>query len=209
VELSSDDKPKSNGRQDAYRARTRATLLKSAQKILAKVGLGATIEDLAKEAQVSPATIYNHFESKESYLSEALADLWREQVLLAYAGRPVGQDLETMLEVCRKLLRMDPNKTLFGQALSKTLIDSTFVIGAVHAASLDSFKNVSQRSGFSSDDYETKLEIWAYCLAGIFHGVFVSKIYSAEEADKGIRISLAIWGLTKAQAEKLTSKPIF
>lgn len=196
------------GRQDAYRARTRFSLLRSAQQVLAEVGLSATIEDLANQAQVSPATIYNHFENKVEYLQEALANLWQAQLLLAYDGRPEGQDLETMIEVCRKLFRVDRTKTLFGQVMSKTLSDSSFVIQALRSSGTESFKSATQKSGVDSDDFETKVDIWAYCLAGIFHGVFVSNKYSSEEADSALRMSLAIWGLNKAQAEKLTSKPI-
>jgi AcrR family transcriptional regulator len=196
------------GRQAAYKARTRLSLLKSAQQVLAEVGLSATIEDLANKAQVSPVTIYNHFETKEAYLKEALDGLWQEQLLLAYDGRPVGQDLETMIEVCRKLFRVDRNKTLFGKVMGQTLSDSAFVIQALRSSGSEAFKSAAQKSGVANDDFETKVDIWAYCLAGIFHGVFVSKKYSAEDADAALRMSLAIWGLSKSQAEKLTSKPI-
>jgi hypothetical protein len=57
-------------------------------------------------------------------------------------------------------------------------------------------------------DLEIRLDIWAQALAGIFEGVFVSKKLTPETADKALRISLAIWGLDEAQAEKLTSSPI-
>jgi len=196
------------GRQDAYRARTRISLLKSAQQVLAAIGPSATIEDLANQAQVSPATIYNHFENKDEYLKEALANLWQAQLLLAYDGRPEGQDLETMIEVCRKLLRVNRTKTVFGRVMGKTLSDSSFVIEALLSSGLESFKNFSKRGELGSENFETKFYLWSYCLAGIFHGVFVSNKYSAEEADSALRMSLAIWGISKSQAEKLTSKPI-
>lgn len=208
MNVNPEKKQQNSGRQDAYRARTRVALLKSAQQVLARVGLSATIEDLANEAQVSPATIYNHFDSKDAYLQEALAHLWQEQLLLAYDGIPAGENVESMIEVCRKLLRVDRTKTLFGQVMSKTLSDSSFVIQALRGSGSESFMSASQKSGLNSDDFETKLDIWAYCLAGIFHGVYVSSKYSAEDADSALRMSLAIWGLNKTQAEKLTSKPI-
>jgi len=112
------------GRQDAYRARTRASLLNSAQEVMAEIGLGATIDDIAIQARVSPATIYNHFHSKEEYLQEALVQIWNEWLTWAYDGKSAVGDLDTMLEVCRKMLRIDRDHTLIGRVLGKTLKDA-------------------------------------------------------------------------------------
>jgi AcrR family transcriptional regulator len=196
------------GRQAAYRARTRASLIKSAHRVLAEVGLGTTIDDLAIQAQVSPATIYNHFHSKEEYLKEALEQLWREWILWAYDGRPFARDIETMIDVCRKMYRLDPSNTLIGRVLSKTLRDSTFVIEALKDSSTAGFKEAAHRAGLDSDDFDTRLEMWAHCLVGIFQGVFVTKKMSHEEADRALRVALSIWSLNKTQAEKLTAKPL-
>jgi AcrR family transcriptional regulator len=175
---------------------------------LAKQGLDATIEDLASQAQVSPATIYNHFESKDAILKEALNQIWQEWVDEAYAGRPEGQDLATMFEVCRKLFRVDSKKTLLGQVLSQTFEDSTFVIDAIRSSGAAPLKQAVQKSGLGSDDFETRLDMWSYCLVGIFHGIYVTNKLSPQDADNALRISLSIWNLNKTQAEKLTSKPI-
>jgi AcrR family transcriptional regulator len=203
-----DDVKLLSGRQDAYRARTRASLIKSAHKVLAEVGLGTTIDDLAIQAQVSPATIYNHFHSKEEYLKEALEQLWREWILWAYDGRPVAGDIETMIDVCRKMYRLDPSNTLIGRVLSKTLKDSSFVLTALKDSSTAGFKDAAHRAGLDSDDFETRLEMWSHCLVGIFQGVFVTKKMSHEEADNALRVALSIWSLNKTQAEKLTAKPL-
>ena len=197
-----------SGRQDAYRARTRASLIKSAHKVLAEVGLGTTIDDLAVQAQVSPATIYNHFHSKDEYLKEALEQLWREWLIWAYEGRPVAGDIETMIDVCRKMYRLDPSHTLIGRVLSKTLKDSSFVLGALKDSSTAGFREAAHKAGLDSDDFDTRLEMWSHCMVGIFQGVFVTRKMSHEEADKALRVALSIWSLNKTQAEKLTSNPI-
>ena len=196
------------GRQEAYRARTRASLIKSAHKVLSEVGLGTTIDDLAIQAQVSPATIYNHFHSKEEYLKEALEQIWQEWIVWAYDGRPQGGDIETMLDVCRKMYRINPSHTLIGRVLSKTLRDATFVIDALRPSATGAFRDAAQKMGLDSDDFDTRLEMWAHCLVGIFQGVYVTRKLSPEDADKALRVSLSIWGLNKTQAERLTSRPI-
>lgn len=199
---------RTSGRQDAYRARTRASLIKVAQQVLGEVGIGATIDDLASRAQVSHATIYNHFGSKDAFLAEALNELWNDWVLWAYNGRPVGGDLETMLEVCRKLFRIDQSHTLFGRVLNKTFQNTTFVLDAIRPAAEQAFKDAAKKSGLESEAFDTRFDLWSYCLVGIFHGVFVSKKLSPEAADKALRVSLSIWNLSKAQANKLTSTRI-
>lgn len=196
------------GRQAAYKARTRAALLTSAQEVLAEIGLEATIEDLANHAQVSPATIYNHFENKEVFLKEALDQIWHESVRLAYEGKSQGESFELMIDVCRKLLRLSPKKSLFGRVLKKTFSNSTFAIDAIRPGSEKEFKDALQKGGLIVEDFETRLDMWSYCLAGIFEGVFVSEKMTPNEADKALKVSLAIWNLTSKQAEKLTSRAL-
>lgn len=196
------------GRQAAYKARTRAALITSAQEVLAEIGLEATIEDLANHAQVSPATIYNHFENKEVFLKEALDQIWHETVMLAYEGKTQGENFELMIDVCRKLLRFSPKKSLFGRVIKKTFLNSTFAIDAIRPGSEMEFKDAILKSGLATDDFDARLNMWSYCLAGIFEGVFVSEKMTPSEADQALKVSLAIWNLTNKQAERLTSRPI-
>ena len=196
------------GRQDAYRARTRKALLKNAQEVLAEIGPAATIEDLASKAEVSPATIYNHFESKELYLKEALTDIWEEALLQAYDGRSPGEGIETKLDVCRKLFRINQTNSLLGRVLSKTLSDGSFVIEALRPNAENSFKDAARKVGLNLKDFDTRMEVWSHALVGIFQGVFVTKKMSPKDADKALSISLSIWGLDEKLAEKLTTKPI-
>lgn len=196
------------GRQEAYRARTRASLIKSAHKVLSEVGLGTTIDDLAIQAQVSPATIYNHFHSKDEYLKEALEQIWTEWILWAHDGRPYGGDFETMIDVCRKMYRLDPSNTLIGRVLSKTFHNTAFVLEALKHTARAEFEEAAKKDGLDLDDFETRLDMWSHCLVGIFQGVFVSKRMTPDDADKALRVSLSIWSLNKTQAEKLTSRTI-
>jgi AcrR family transcriptional regulator len=196
------------GRQGAYRARTRKALLKSAQEVLAEVGLTATIEDLASKAEVSPATIYNHFGSKELYLKEAMTDIWEEALLQAYSGRSPGEGIETKLDVCRKLFRINQSNSLLGRVLSKTLSDGSFVIEALRPNAETSFKDAARKGGLNLKDFDTRMEVWSHALVGIFQGVFVTKKMSPKDADKALSISLSIWGFDEKLAEKLTTKPI-
>lgn len=197
-----------SNRQEAYRARTRASLIKCAQEVLAKKGLKATIEDLAGYAQVSPATIYNHFGNKDSYIKVALNDLWQGWVLWAYDGTPEGVSFELMIDVCRKLFRVNRTHSLFGKVLNKTFNDSSFVIDSIRPTSEIAFKFAAEKSNLAISDFDTRLDMWSFCLAGIFHGVFVSKKLSPEDADNALRVSMAIWGFSPKRSEEIVARAL-
>jgi hypothetical protein len=106
------------------------------------------------------------------------------------------------------MYRINPSHTLIGRVLSKALRDSTFVLDALKPSAMGAFKDAAQKLGLDSDDFDTRLEMWAHCLVGIFQGVYVTRKLSPEDADKALRVALSIWGLNKTQAERLTSRPI-
>lgn len=52
--------------------RNRAALLEAAQRHFLKEGVGASLEAVAKEAGVGPATLYRHFPTREALLAAVL-----------------------------------------------------------------------------------------------------------------------------------------
>ena len=195
-------------RQSAYIARNRFALIKSAQGVLAEAGLHATIEQLATNAQVSPTTIYNYFESKENLLAAALEDAWGEWVMWAYDGDQAGQSLQDMMNVCRKLFRAKATHPQFAKILNKTLDDPAFVLKAVSAVGMADLKTVTANEKLALQDFEKQSYLWAYSLAGILHQVFVIEEASPEDADYLLELSLQIFGISKVKAKKLTSQPL-
>ncbi len=196
------------GRLSAYTTRNRAALIKSAQEVLAEYGLNATIEQLASHSRVSPTTIYNHFGNKESLLSEALEQAWREWVIWAYEGNPIGQDLQSMIDVCRKLLRAKQTHPQMAKILQRTLDNPSFVINAVNVISKADLKTVTEKEGFATSNFEEQAYLWAYSLAGIFHRVYVTEDATPEQADKLLELSLQMLDVSKAKAKKIISRPV-
>lgn len=68
-------------RADAQRNHDR--ILRIAMQHFASRGIGASLEDIAKDAGVGPGTLYRHFPSREALLAAALRD--RQAALLARA----------------------------------------------------------------------------------------------------------------------------
>jgi AcrR family transcriptional regulator len=195
-------------RQYAYIARNRIALIKATQAVLAEVGLEATAEQLANNAQVSPTTIYKYFESKEALLSEALADAWQEFMTWAHGDEIPGSSFQGMIDVFRKLIRAKQTHPQFARILKNTLTDSSFVINAVRPLAMATLQKAASKEEIAVDQFEERVYLWAYTLAGIIAGVFVTEELSPEKADESLAISLEVLDFSKAKAKKLVSQPL-
>jgi AcrR family transcriptional regulator len=195
-------------RLSAATTRNRAALIRSAQKVLAEIGPHATVEQFVVEAQVSPTTIYNHFGSKEAMFSQALAQIFREWLEWAHDGIPADESLAVMIDVCRKLFRVQQSHPLLGQILGKTLDTPSFVIEALIADSLPAIEGVARLGQVSTAEFEKRTRLFAYCIAGILHGVYTTQELSPSDADLSLEIALAIWGLSPEAAHAVTSRPL-
>jgi len=198
----------SGNRQSAYIARNRIALIKSAQGVLAEVGLHATIEQLATSANVSPTTIYKYSESKEALLSEALSDAWQEFMTWAHGDEIPGSSFQGMIDVFRKLLRAKQSHPQFAKILKNTLSDSSFVINAVRPLAMATLQKAATKEDIAVDQFEERVHLWGYSLAGIMSGVYVTEDLSPEKADESLAISLQILDFSKAKAKKLVSHPL-
>jgi len=201
-------KKTSGNRQAAYTARNRAALLKAGQEVLADIGPNATIEELAKHAQVSPTTIYKYFASKEVLFAEAMSEIYQRWVIWAYNGKPRGGSLETSLDTGRKLFWVKQSHPLFAKILQNTLRDPTFVITANKNAAEAVFKNYAELGVLNKEDFDKRFIIWSYAYVGILTSVHVTQELSPTQAEESLGLALSIWGISEAKAKKLMSRPL-
>lgn len=201
--------PKTAGnRQAAYSARNRVALLKAGQEVLADIGPGATIEQLAAHAEVSPTTIYKYFPTKELLFSEAIAAIYQEWIIWAYNGAPPGGSLETTLDAGRKLFWVKQSHPLFAKILHNTLRDPSFVIAAIKMGAEAVFKNYAQLGILENEDFDKRFILWSYSFAGIMTSVHLTEEISPTQAEGSLVIALSIWGVSEAKAKKLMSRPL-
>jgi AcrR family transcriptional regulator len=195
-------------RLSAATTRNRAALIRSAQQLLAEIGPDATVEQFVALAEVSPTTIYNHFGSKEAMFSQALAQIFREWLEWAHGGVRADESLGIMIDVCRKLFRVQKTHPQFSQILGNTLDTPRFVIDAVIADSLPALEAIARRGLVNNTEFNKRTRLFAYCLAGILHGVHTTKELSPADADVSLEIALAIWNLSPDAARAITSRPL-
>jgi AcrR family transcriptional regulator len=196
------------GRQAAYTARNRAKLLHSAQQVLADIGPTATIEQIAEIAEVSPTTIYKYFDNKEILFREALGLIWREWVEWSYNGAPPAQSIEAVLDSARKLFWVKQTHPLMAKILHNTLENPMFIIQAVSGGATEVFRGLAERGDLSNQNFENRILLWAYCLAGLMTAVHVTGELSPTDAEVAFGIGLSIWGVSDAKAKKLMARPL-
>jgi len=195
-------------RQAAYTTRNRAALLKAGQEVLADIGPRATIEELAKHAQVSPTTIYKYFATKEVLFAEAINEIYGRWLVWAYNGKPLGGSLETTLDTGRKLFWVKQSHPLFAKVLHNTLQDPSFVIAATKNGAEAVFRNYAELGILNNQDFDKRFILWCYCYAGILTSVHVTEVLSPTQAEESLGLALSIWGLSEAKAKKLMSRPL-
>lgn len=76
------------GKLRADARRNRARILETAMRHFSARGIDASLDEIAREAQVGAGTLYRHFPSREALLAAALAD--RQATLLARAQEARG-----------------------------------------------------------------------------------------------------------------------
>jgi AcrR family transcriptional regulator len=199
---------KPGNRQAAYIARHRSELIKMGQEVLAEIGPAATIEELSEYAQVSPTNIYKYFKNKEVLFSEALSQMWLDWVVWSYDGVPPGQDLEAVITTARKLFWIKQTHPLFAKVLHNTLANPAFIIEAVKQGGAEVFRDLANRDLLEKDEFEKRMVLWGYALAGILTAVHVSEELSPSEAEVALAIALSIWGVNEVKAKKLMSKKL-
>ena len=195
-----------DGQLSAATARNRASLIRAAQHVLAEIGPDATVEQFVAHAQVSPTTIYNHFGSKEAMFTKALADVFREWLEWAHGRSPADESLDVVVDNCRKLFRVQQTHPLLSQILGKTLNKPDFVIDALMADSRPAAEALARRGHFSNVEFDKRVHLFAYCVAGILHGVHTTQELSPKDADVSLEIALAIWNLSPEAAHAVTTR---
>ncbi len=196
------------GRQAAYLARNRASLIKSAQEVLADIGPEATIEQLASYAQVSSTTLYKYFENKETLFAEALDQAWREWVIWSYNGAQPASSLEAVTDSARKLFWIKDTHPIFAKVIQNVLRNPKFMIDAIREGATATFKSLAKQGYITEVDFEKRIVLWAYCLIGLLTSVHVTGELSPQDAEGAFGIGLSIWGVSEAKAKKLMSRPL-
>jgi AcrR family transcriptional regulator len=81
------------GLRERKKQRTRAHIADTARRLFADRGFDhVTVAEIAREAEVAPATVFNYFPTKEDLFYSRL-EAFEDELLAAIRGRPAGQSV--------------------------------------------------------------------------------------------------------------------
>jgi len=180
------------GLRERKKARTRAAIREHALRLFREHGYGATtVEQIAEAAEVSPATFYRYFPTKEDVVLQDDFDVLAMDV---FEAQPAG--LSTIAAMRATVAHMRASLTPAEIERFRETTDLTLAIPEVRARAIDEFvrtiqvmgEAVARRAGLPPDDFAARN------LAGAITGVIMSATlpFRAEPADMFASIDAAL-----------------
>jgi len=190
-------------------ARNRQLLITGAQQVLAKIGPSASIEQISEMVDFSPTTIYKYFENKDELFISALGELWHNWVSWSFAQTRTSDDLEVVIDTARSIFRVKLTHPHFALVLHNTLkVMPDFFIKSDEGTAKRIFGELASVGKVAGEDFDQRYELWASMYSGLMVAVLVSEVFSPAEADIALEIGLSVWGISKAKAKKIVSRPL-
>jgi AcrR family transcriptional regulator len=185
------------GLRERKKAKTRAAIREHALRLFREHGYGGTtVEQIAEAAEVSPATFYRYFPTKEDVVLQDDFDVLAMDV---FEAQPPG--LSTIAAMRAAVAHMRASLTPAEIERFRETTDLTLTIPEVRARAIDEFvrtiqvmgEAVARRAGLPPDDFAARN------LAGAITGVIMSATlpFRAEPADRFASIDAALAHLEK------------
>jgi AcrR family transcriptional regulator len=185
------------GLRERKKAKTRAAIREHALRLFREHGYGGTtVEQIAEAAEVSPATFYRYFPTKEDVVLQDDFDVLAMDV---FEAQPPG--LSTIAAMRAAVAHMRASLTPAEIERFRETTDLTLTIPEVRARAIDEFvrtiqvmgEAVARRAGLPPDDFAARN------LAGAITGVIMSATlpFRAEPADMFASIDAALAHLEK------------
>ena len=190
-------------------ARRRAALLRSAQQVLATLGPHATIDEFAAVAEVSIATLYKHFGSKEGLIIAAQLDAqasweaWMNETVSA-----VDDELEQLVLSFRLLLRIGETHPQSAQIAARSLVAGPIDFELFTNAVGRRVMHLVAMGVVKVDHVELRLQNVIAGLLAELARQFMTGKPNAAAADVAVEIAISLLGITPAKARKLAHAPL-
>jgi AcrR family transcriptional regulator len=153
-------------RKEREKERRRQQIIVAAKRVFSQKGFNkATMEDIAKEAELSPGTLYLYFKNKEElYASLSLRILQYLHIRVEHVNKedkPPEEKIEALMEAMYDVYDFDP----------------MIIINMFHLQSSDTLKNLSPQLLAEIKDLSSKSigAIATIFEGGIENGIFVEK----------------------------------
>lgn len=140
-------------------ARNRALILDTARRVFAERGIGATLNDVAREAGVGVGTVYRRFADKEALLAALRADKFTALRALAAEALQVEEPREALRGYLREVVALRVRDRLINEVVAASPHDHEALRGERERLSEDVERVIARaravgavREGFAARD---------------------------------------------------------
>jgi hypothetical protein len=106
------------------------------------------------------------------------------------------------------LFRIGKTHPEFARLISKALVNPSFIIEAVKEDAMPAAKQFARLGQINKAEFDKRIRLFSYCVAGILGSVHTTNELSASDADASLAIALAILGVSPAKAKSMVSRPL-
>jgi AcrR family transcriptional regulator len=174
--------------------RNREQIIETARGVFTEQGPGATMDDIARQAQVGAGTLYRHFPDRDSLVHAVLSDGLDRMIALAEAARAeetwAWDALSRFVHGCAEL-RLDPLASVAGSRVHREAV--TPEIGEGRARLLDTLDKIVDAA---HDEGALRLDVGAGDVMGVV-GLLIRGLptlpsdLGEELRDRAVRLVLA------------------
>jgi len=192
------------GRNAAYVARNRADLIEAASEVFARIGHGATVEEIAAHAGVSVSTIYSHFPSKQDlFKTFSFESFMKWQSWVSAKVSPLDDPLVEFVTIPRLLMRQRETHPMYAEAARKSFEQMNANRSALTEKMRESAMTLLKAGLLSMDHPAIRLENYAACIFATYEKYLMDEKVTSEDCDIALEIALQLLGISPAQAKKL------
>lgn len=199
-----------SSRLERRKQRTRAALVKAAQRLIAEGKVNVPVLEITQAADVGMGSFYNHFDSKEQLFEAAVADvLDAHGALLDRLTASIEDPAETFATSFRltgRLFRQRPEESEILLASGMALLSSD---RGLAPRALRDIKAAVEAGRFKVDDPELALALAGGGLLGL--GALLRDDPARDgalAADTATENVLRIFGLTAEEARAICQRPL-
>jgi AcrR family transcriptional regulator len=197
-------------RLERRKQRTRAALVKAAQRLIAEGKINVPVLEITRAADVGMGSFYNHFDSKEQLFEAAIADvLDAHGAMLDRLTAPMDDPAETFATSFRltgRLFRRRPEESEVLLANGPALLSSD---RGLAPRALRDIKAAADAGRFSVDDPELALAMAGGALLGL--GKLLRDNPDRDDARAADTVTenvLRLFGLSAEEARAICQRPL-
>ena len=197
-------------RLERRKQRTRAALVKAAQRLIAEGKVNVPVLEITRAADVGMGSFYNHFDSKEQLFEAAIADvLDAHGAMLDRLTAPMDDPAETFATSFRltgRLFRRRPEESEVLLANGPALLSSD---RGLAPRALRDIKAAADAGRFSVDDPELALAMAGGALLGL--GKLLRDNPDRDDARAADTVTenvLRLFGLSAEEARAICQRPL-